>query len=270
MESSKLGAAMKVGDLAAAMEEIAPCRLAASWDNVGLLVGDPESRLTRVLLAVDGTLPVIEEARLAGCEALVAYHPLVFAPLKRLVAGTVAFEAARAGLSVYSPHTALDVAIGGTNDVLSDMIGLAERRPLSAGALPLGAGTADCGFGRVGVIQSELLGDVVARLKSALGVDHVLVSGPLDGIVRRVAVCVGSGGDLVGDAAAAGADLFVTGELRHHDALRARAAGLAVVCTLHSVSERPALAPLAAKLAARLPGVVVSCSSRDRDPFEVC
>ncbi|MGA2450677.1 MAG: Nif3-like dinuclear metal center hexameric protein [Polyangiaceae bacterium] len=257
-----------VGDLVAAMEEIAPPRLAASWDNVGLLVGDPESPLTRLLVAVDGTLAVLEEARLAGCEALVAYHPVIFAPLKRLVAGSVAFEAARAGLSVYCPHTALDAATGGTNDVLGDIIGLADRRPLGVAPPSPAPATPGTGFGRVGDVVPERLGELVSRLKSALGVEHVLIAGRLDRRVTRVALCAGSGGDLLADAVAAGADLFVTGELRHHDALRACEAGLAVVCTLHSVSERPALAPLAEKLRARLPGVAVSLSARDRDPFE--
>jgi dinuclear metal center YbgI/SA1388 family protein len=252
------------------MEEIAPRQLAATWDNVGLLVGDPDASLTRLLLAVDCTMSVVDEARHAGCEALVAYHPVLFTPTKQFVVGSLAYAAVRAGLSVYSPHTALDAAVGGTNDVLSDILSLTQRRPLHVEASPPVGAFGGSGLGRVGVVAPAPLGEVVARLKAALGAAHLLVAGSLDKIVRRIAVCVGSGGDFLGDAVAADADLFVTGEMRHHDALRALSTGLAVVCTLHSVSERPALVDLARNLAARLPGVSVARSARDRDPFDFC
>jgi putative NIF3 family GTP cyclohydrolase 1 type 2 len=85
--------------------------------------------------------------------------------------------------------------------------------------------------------------------------------------VTRVAVCAGSGGDLVKDAVRAGAQLLVTGELRHHDALAANAAGLDVICTRHSTSERVALAALERRLTEALPGATVVRSREDRDPF---
>src|ERR1700677_5224468 len=121
---------MIVADLVRAMEDIAPTRFAAEWDNVGLLVGDPGSALTRVLLAIDCTPAVLDEARAQGCEAVVAYHPPIFAPHKRWLAGSIGYAAARAGIALYAPHTALDVADGGTNDVLADAVGMTERRPL--------------------------------------------------------------------------------------------------------------------------------------------
>jgi dinuclear metal center YbgI/SA1388 family protein len=262
--------AMRVSDLVTAMGEIAPLELAAPWDNVGLLVGDPDAPLTRLLLAVDCTSPVLDEACHAGCDALIAYHPVIFAPAKQFVVGCLAYAAARAGLSVYSPHTALDAARGGTNDVLSDLLDVTERRPLHVEATSSVAAPGGCGLGRVGVVAPAPLGEVVRRLKRVLGAAHLLVAGSLDRIVRRVAVCAGSGGEFIGDAVAAGADLLLTGEMRHHDALRALSTGLAVVCTLHSVSERPALAALGRMLETRLPGVSVVRSVSDRDPFDIC
>src|SRR5581483_10860893 len=104
---------MKVADLVGAIETVAPFRHAASWDNVGLIVGDPAQPVARVLLAIDCTRPVLDEARRVGAEAIVAYHPPVFAAQKRFVAGSIAFEAARAGVAIVTPHTALDVADGG-------------------------------------------------------------------------------------------------------------------------------------------------------------
>lgn len=122
-------------------------------------------------------------------------------------------------------------------------------------------------MGRVGRIDGASVASLVARVKEALGIRHVLVAGPIDRQVSRVAVCAGSGGDLLADAIASGAQLFLTGELRHHDALRASAAGLTVVCVLHSTSERVALGALERRLAEQLPGVSVERSGVDRDPF---
>jgi dinuclear metal center YbgI/SA1388 family protein len=359
---------MRVADVARAMEAIAPARYAAAWDNVGLLVGDPAAEVARVLLAIDCTRGVLGEAVRTSSGAVVAYHPPIFDAQKRFIAGSMAYEAARSGVAVYSPHTALDVAPGGTNDVLADAIGMSERAPLRAVAssdgrqklvtfLPVehveavaaalaaaGAGTigkytscsfrtvgtgtffgeagaapvvgaagrlehfgevrlemvvpggraasvvealraahpyeepafdllslasapSGLGFGRVGGLAPTTVGEVVERMKTSLGVPHALVVGALDRPVSRAAVCAGSGGDLVVDALREGAHVFVTGELRHHDALRAVAEGMGVICVLHSASERAALPRLAEQLAARLPGLDVALSAEDREPF---
>ena len=123
------------------------------------------------------------------------------------------------------------------------------------------------GFGRVGAIPEGSLADTVDRVKSFLGVSNVLVCGALGGRVARAAVGAGSGGELIGDAVAAGADVLLTGELRHHDALSCCAAGLSVIATLHSRSERCVLPSLEERLASLLPGVVFAASEVDRDPF---
>ncbi|HTQ44632.1 MAG TPA: Nif3-like dinuclear metal center hexameric protein [Polyangiaceae bacterium] len=361
--------AKTVGDLVRAMEEVAPTRFAEPWDNVGLLVGDPAARLARVVLTIDLTRAVLQEATSAGGDvAIVSYHPPIFQAQKRFVADSIAWAAARAGVAVYSPHTALDAADGGTNDVLADALGMTARAPLrvaeqkdrelklvtfvpeehvervsealfAAGAGRIGkyescsfrspgtgtffggegtnpvvghagrlelapelrletvvptARAADVvralrsahpyeepafdlvrlavppsglGPGRVGTVERGPLRGHLARIKKALGVEHVLVAGSLDREVARAAVCAGSGGDLVADALAAGADLFLTGEVRHHDALRAAAAGLAVVCTRHSVSERAALGAVARRLGELLPGVPVTRAASDADPL---
>ena len=101
---------VRVSDLASAMETIAPSCWAAAWDNVGLLVGDAAAPLAGVLVTIDCTREVIAEARAGGeGSAIVAYHPVLFDARKRFLAGSTAFEAARAGVAVYCPHTALDV-----------------------------------------------------------------------------------------------------------------------------------------------------------------
>src|SRR5438874_6948991 len=110
------------------MEQIAPTRFAEAWDNVGLLVGDPQQSITGAMLTIDYTPEVACEAVGAKCDAIIAYHPPIFDPLKQITAGSPIFDAIRRGVAIYSPHTALDVADGGTNDVLADVVGLPPAR----------------------------------------------------------------------------------------------------------------------------------------------
>src|SRR5215204_3148974 len=121
---------MILRDLLALLDQIAPLRFAESWDNVGLIVGDPAQRVSRAMLAIDYTPDVAAEARLAGCDLVIAYHPPIFAPVKKLTAPALMYDAIRHGVAVYSPHTALDVSDGGTNDLLADLLGLVDRQPL--------------------------------------------------------------------------------------------------------------------------------------------
>jgi putative NIF3 family GTP cyclohydrolase 1 type 2 len=123
------------------------------------------------------------------------------------------------------------------------------------------------GLGRVGAVPRATVRALADRVKNALSVEHVLVAGSLEREVTRAAVCAGSGGDLVPDAVRAGAQLLLTGEIRHHDALAADAAGLSLICTRHSTSERAALVALERRLSQELPGIRVARSAEDRDPF---
>jgi dinuclear metal center YbgI/SA1388 family protein len=149
---------MKVADLARALEVIAPLAHAEEWDNVGLLAGDPEAALTRVLLAIDCTHEVVDEAERGGQQAIVAYHPPIFRALKRVTRGSIAFELVRRGIAVYSPHTALDAAPGGTNDVLADAVEMTSRAAIRASA------RTDAAYKLVTFVPEEAL----ARVSEAL------------------------------------------------------------------------------------------------------
>lgn len=263
---------MKLSDVMAILDQLAPLHYAETWDNVGLLVGDPDMDVQRVLVTVDYSLPVAEEARSRRAELVVAYHPPMFVPVKRVPHDALWADAVRQGVALYSPHTALDVALGGTNDFFADACGISPsgRRPLRAFTPKPGKSEPEgIGLGRVGDVAPQPLRSIVERMKPALGLDHVLVAGSLDRIVRRVAVAAGAGGDLLGDAVNARADLFVTGEIRHHDVLSALIRGVAVVATLHSNSERAAVKAYASRVARGLDGVTVFSSEHDADPFTV-
>lgn len=123
-----------VGMAAQALDRIAPPALAQAWDNVGLLVGDRAARCRRGLLCIDLTPPVLAEAIRLRCELVVAYHPPLFQPIKRILTSggdtaSLVHRAIAAGIAIYSPHTALDAAPGGTNDVLAELCGLTDVEP---------------------------------------------------------------------------------------------------------------------------------------------
>jgi len=123
---------MRVSNVIRALESVAPPSLAAEWDNVGLLIGDGDAPVSKLLLCIDLTAEVLAEAVAGKAQMVMAYHPVIFRPVSRLTAAAtpVAYEAARRGLAVYSMHTALDAAPGGTNDVLAEAMGLLGARPL--------------------------------------------------------------------------------------------------------------------------------------------
>ena len=248
------------------LEQCAPLALAEPWDNVGLLVGDPDQRVARALLTIDYTAEVEEEALQSGCSLVIAYHPPIFEGLKRIPAQHLIHRAIRAGLALYSPHTAWDIAPGGTNDLLGDVLGLKERRPLKPSPR---LGNPDLGLGRLGVLDPCPRPVLLERIRKGLGLEALLVAGPTEGLVNVAAAGAGACGDLIHDALKAGAQLYLTGEVRHHDALKAAQAGMTVVCTLHSNSERASLARLKGRLEAALPGLELRLSIADRDPFRV-
>lgn len=230
---------------------------------MGLLVGDPEDPLHAVLIAIDATPAVVDEALELGCSALLAYHPPIFQPLRTLGPRDLAFRIARAKLAVYSPHTALDVAPLGTNDCLAEALGLRDARVLRP-TTPQGLG-----LGRVGRLERALDRDAfIAHIKRALDIEHVLVAGEYARPIEHVAVAAGAGGSLIENVAQSEATAFVCGELGHHEALRAARSDVLAICTLHSHTERPALPSLAARLQRAL-GVPAHLSTRDKDAFRI-
>jgi len=125
---------MKLSKICEVLEEIAPVGLAEEWDNVGLLAGDPEQTIRRILLTIDLTKAVLAEAKHQKTDMILAYHPPIWAPLKKVVAGEggspLLYEAIRGGMAVYAMHTALDVVTGGINDVLAGIVGIVNPQPL--------------------------------------------------------------------------------------------------------------------------------------------
>lgn len=271
------------------LERSAPLHLAESWDNVGLLLEPTslESVCARVLITIDLTREVLEEAQSFGAALVVAYHPVLFGRVKRLrrsePSEEVLVSALRAGLTVYSPHTALDAVAGGMTDWLARALGPGTtqvivpsppNRPAAADPSHdlLGAQVVTSGQGRqVTLAEPVSLERAVASIKAHLGLSGVRLAAAVrhrsGEEVRTLAVCPGAGGKVferVGDV-----DLLLTGEMRHHDVLARVARGTSVVLCDHSNSERGFLTVWAAELAGRLPGVELRVAKADRDPLEI-
>ncbi len=241
-----------VRDVASCIEKLAPVSLAEVWDKVGLQIGDPAAPVHRVVVALDVDDRVVTLALERGAEMIVAHHPLIFRPLTQIrydqSAGHLLQRLVQNNLAVYAAHTNLDNAAGGVSAVLAGRLGLSERQVLK----PLAS---DTGLGQLGWLPADLrLVDFANLVKDSLGLDTVRVSGDLSRPVRCVAVCGGSGADLIQKAAEAGADVLVTGDLRYHETQDGLALGLALVDAGHAGTEQPVVPFLAQYLRDQMSG----------------
>jgi dinuclear metal center YbgI/SA1388 family protein len=258
---------MKLDDVLDVLQRHAPPRLAAKWDNTGLLLrGDREVRV--VGLAIDLSEAVLDELLDHDVDLVIAYHPPIFKGVKRLDGATglsrMLLRATRAGVSIYAPHTALDAVPGGMGDWLAEALGAVTD------VVPIEPDVQDpaAGMGRRGTLVTPTpLRDLLAGLKAHLGLPALRVAGDLDRPRTAFAVCPGAGGDLF--SRLRGVDLLVTGEMRHHDVLARVAEGTAVVLTDHTNTERGFLPVWAERLRADLDGVDVVVSTVDADPLTV-
>jgi dinuclear metal center YbgI/SA1388 family protein len=371
---------MKTQELISAFETFAPTYLANDWDNVGLLVGTPEWAADNILLTIDVSEAVLQEAVAMKTNAIVSYHPPIFHPLKSVTAKThqerVVLDAILHRIAIYSPHTSLDVATGGVNDWIVEGIGRGDVRALRPfGNLPpdeecklitfcpedkieelrlalasvscgrignyeqcsftsQGTGTfiggegtnpthgdagelqrvIECKFEmvvskaslslaiqtlrqfhpyeepalevhtlgerprreigvgrRVHLDQSLQLDELARKLKKHLGIGYVRVAPAVGSddraLVQTVGLCAGAGGSVCELAIEDGCDVFITGEMTHHDVVAATARGCSVMLTGHTNSERGYLPKLKIQLSKLLPEASISVSNADASPW---
>lgn len=256
-----------------------PVRLADnSWDNTGLLVDASSDAIANtglnILLTVDLTQSVAEEALSNNCNVIMAYHPFIFRGLKSITNDDPQqrslLKLIQNNISVYCPHTAVDSANGGVNDFLVKAI--AEGKEIaSKEVIEKNEELEDCGMGRiVKTLEPILLGNVVERVKKTLGLDKVQVAcarnQDSNQQIREVAICAGSGGSLFKGLKA---DLYFTGELSHHQTLFLTESGSTVIACHHSNTERAFLSVMAQQLNAEIPQARILISQQDKDPYEI-
>lgn len=256
-----------VGDVVAYLERRYPPAWAEPWDRVGLVLGFPATPVETVLLVVDCVPETVDEAVSVGAQLIVAHHPLLLRGVSSLAPTTYKGRAVhrliKADIALFTAHTNADVAVGGVSDALAVRLGLSELRPL----VPTEDGR---GTGRIGVLPSAVpLSAFVSTVATALPPTAwgVRAAGDPDRPIRTVAVCGGSGDPFLADAARAGADAYVTADLRHHPASEYLAdGGPALVDAAHWATEHPWLYTLAGALSDDL-GVSAVVSEIDTDPW---
>lgn len=250
------------------LEAIAPVRLAEDWDNVGLLVGDPQRMAHRVMTCLTVTPKSAAEAIEQDANLVITHHPFPFRSLKRMTTdstvGRLLWQLIGHGVAIYSPHTAWDSARTGINQQLSEGIGLVNIRPLQ----PIPDDPDQLGSGRCGEwAEPHSLADAAERVKQFLSLELVQCVGALDGPIDRVAVACGSAGLFLEPACRAGCQLLVTGETSFHSCLEAEALGMGIVLPGHYASERFSLEVLALQLQQEYPDLHVWASQRESDPI---
>jgi dinuclear metal center YbgI/SA1388 family protein len=367
---------MQISELMRTLASVAPLRLAADWDNTGLLLGDAGNSLQKVLVCLTVTPAVVNEAVVEKANIIVAHHPVMFRGVKSLSTltpeGRLLWPLLKHNIAVYSPHTAYDDAPGGINDGLASRLNLSKVRALRPAPAPgaykvvvfvphqnlesvmqamfqAGAGTignyTQCGFrlagrgtffgnesanpaigvpgrreeveefrfetivpagcledvigalrkahmyeepaydiyplhpstlksrtlegqGRIGVLpEATPLRLLAQRVKTQLRTETVQVVGNLDRMVSVVGIACGAAGEFLKDAEREGADVFLTGELRFHECLRAESAGMAVLLPGHYATERPGVEDLAVKLQTLCPTLKIWASNQETDPI---
>jgi dinuclear metal center YbgI/SA1388 family protein len=219
----------RLSDVTSLLDELYPPRWAESWDAVGPVCGDPEAEVRRVLFAVDPVRQVADEAVAFGADLLVTHHPLYLRGTTTVWAGSfkgrVVHTLIRAGVGLHVCHTNADVADPGVSDALAAAVGLQVTGPLVPDAEdPEGRR----GTGRIGVLPAPLpLSAFAAQVARGLPgtATGIRVAGDPDRLVRRVAVCGGSGDSFFPAVRAVGVDAYVTADLRHHPASEAVEAG---------------------------------------------
>lgn len=241
---------LKLSDILDLLEELAPSRLAEDWDNPGLQVGKKSQSIHKILIALDPTLQALRAAHQINAQLLLTHHPLIFKPLFHLDQGVfpanVIFEAMRTGTSIVSAHTNLDRSQGGINDMLAQLFNLQQVTVLQKSTDLDDHGV---GLGRIGLIpEPRSLDDMVGTVKERLGLQTMKIVGQGEQLINRIAVVGGSGGGFVSEAAEAGADLLITGDLGHHHALEAENFGLALIDGGHFHTEKAALSLFADQL----------------------
>lgn len=206
---------MKVKDIADAVERIALLSYKEEYDNPGLQVGFPDAEVKKVLVCLDVTEDIIDEAVSLGCNVIVSHHPLIYRPVSQVsdrdFVQRCIVRAVKKNINIYSAHTNLDNARGGVNWKICECIGLKDVEWLDPK-------DGLCGSGAVGELPVPESDESFAlRIKEAFGVECLQHNAFCGRQIRRVAVCGGSGASFLNKALAAGADCYLTGEFHYHD-----------------------------------------------------
>ena len=208
---------MKIRDIIQHLETLAPIQNQEEYDNCGLLVGNAQEDCTGVLVSLDCTDSVIQEAVEKQMNLIVSHHPLIFQPVKSILPGNgvgkALISAIRQNIAIYAIHTNLDNVIAGVNKTIADKLGLDNRQILSSKS-----GNPTIGSGLIGNLKHELSEEqLLQTLKTLFGIPVIRHSMLTGKSVTRIALCGGSGSFLITNALEAGADFYISADIRYHE-----------------------------------------------------
>jgi len=259
---------LNMNPLLSYLKSLFPLELAETWDNVGLLLGDPQRNIQNVLTCLTVTPEVVAEAVEEQVDVIVSHHPFPFHAVKRITTdtptGKMLWDLIGAKIAVYSPHTAHDNAETGINQQLAEMLELTQVEPLTLTS------------GRIGLLpQPVALTELVERVRQSLRLPHLqyidsgqyLDSGKAQ--VSKIAIGCGAASEFLEQAAAKSADVLLIGETRFHTYLEAKALGVSLVLPGHYASERFAMERLADRIATQFPDLRCWASKREQEPVQV-
>lgn len=224
-------------DIIKKMESIAPKEICCSWDNVGVMVGNSDKEVRKVLIALDCSADVIDEAVNMGADMIITHHPFIFKavknldyknPLSRKIAKVIKND-----ILVYSAHTNLDIADHGTNYTLAELLELEDTE----GLVPMGESSF---MGRTGRLKNEMaFSDFIEFVKNKLGAERLAVNGNMNAIIKKVGLCTGAGADyeFLARAKDLGCDAYVTGDVGYHDGQSAEDIGICLIDGTHYLTE---------------------------------
>ena len=233
---------------AEAVNRLAPRRLAEEWDNPGLLIGDPSAEVKKIFVCLDVLDKNIAQAIELDAQLIIAHHPLIFHAIKNvrfdLPHGKKISRLIKNNLAVFAAHTNLDIALGGVNDVLAKKIGLTDVKMF---------GDEEFSLGRIGTLETPMTAlDFACHVKKVLNADNVRLIDAGDFIISKVGLCGGAGADFIQKAKFFGAQVFVTGDVKYHEAQAAVENKIHVVDAGHFATEFPIVHELAEYLRGEL------------------
>jgi dinuclear metal center YbgI/SA1388 family protein len=229
---------MKIVQFIQKFEEYFPTHLAYKWDNVGLQLGDKNSEITNILLSLDLTEEVIDEAIRNNANFVIVHHPIIFSPIKAITAdnylGNMIIKAIKNNINIYVAHTNFDLSNFGMNKILADLLELQEQKIIEMETL-------EEGLGRFGLLKETIsLMDFVNNVKSIFDIDSAKLIGNvnLDKLITSVAICGGSGSSLLSNKTLESCDIYISGDITYHHALDAINNGLTVLDVGHNIEKK--------------------------------
>lgn len=259
---------MKVRQITDKIEEKSPVSLAEGWDNVGLLVGTKEKEVKKIMLALDATDEVIEQAIKENVDLLITHHPMIFSGMKRVTdrdfIGRRIIRLIKNDISYYAMHTNCDVAI--LNDEAAKKIGLQSEEVLECTTTD--AEGNELGIGKVGTLsKSTSVLDLAKSVKEKFHNEHIRITGDVEKKVSRVAVSTGSGKSMVKHAIKKKAEVLITGDIDHHTAIDALAQGVQIIDAGHFGTERFMVEYMYQYLHTHFGESIVVLKATEKDPF---